>query len=325
MIDGRIGTGSCQGLGERACFRPSATRLGVAGKSFETEEYMKRMQLILLAAMAVCAFVSFSATSAMAAGPLWLVNGVRYDCEKAGPGHKFDTLLNCLKGSPELGGEWELSTLTGTSGKLLLDQSALALGLNLGTFKLHTSLITIECTSLDSPTSLVGGTPGKDHAIIIFKGCSVEGKTSTECHVNSPGEPVGTIATSAKTELVYIGTKEEAEKETGPLGDLFEPEESGKPFVTLEVAGTKCPIFTEGTNKVEGSVVGEATPVETMGTEGMLKFPSPIIGKAFRWVKAGEVTEVKPSLKVFGFVNAEQIGLADVKLLSGEEWGVTRK
>jgi hypothetical protein len=95
---------------------------------------------------------------------------------------------------------------------------------------------------------LVGGTPGKDHGIILKRECTIEGKTETECHVNSPGEPAGSITYAVKSVLVYIGTKEEAKKEEGKLGDLLEPEE-GTTFVTIEVAGTNCPIFTKEQTK----------------------------------------------------------------------------
>jgi hypothetical protein len=276
--------------------------------------------------MAMCVVASVGAASASAAveGPLWLVNGVRYDCNKvtAGTG-KFNTLLECL-GGPKEGSalEWELQTLTGTSGKLELDQSALALASKLagsGNFKLKAgSLITVECTTLTSPTTLVGGMPGKDHAKIQFSGCSVAGKTQAECMVHSPGKALESkeIETEAKTELVYL-----KESTTGGVGDLFEPE-SGSTFVELVVEGTSCPTFTQGTNKVEGSVIGEAVPIGTMAKVGVLKFPTPIIAKGFR-LENGKFKEFKSSLKVFSIIGAEQIGEAEVMLNSEEEWGVT--
>jgi hypothetical protein len=321
MTRGRL-TPALAGVGHQVI---AALGLSCESKINERRDTLKRIQLILLAAMALSVFGSMAASSAFAEGPLWLVTGERFDCEATSTG-TFKTLLECL-GGPAGGSEkWELKTLTGTSGKLKLDQGALALAYNLGVFKLVTSLITIECTTLHSPTTLVGGTPGKDHAKIVFTGCTVAGRTETECHVKSPGAPGGNgeIVTSAKTELVYIGTKAQAQKEEGPLGDLFEPE-SGNVFVTLEVGGTNCPIFSAGTNKVEGKVVGGVEPVESMGTEGMLNFPQPPIKTAYRWLKKGEVETLKPALEVFGFVEAEQVGLADVKLKSGEEWGVLEK
>jgi hypothetical protein len=288
---------------------------------------VKRIQLILLAAMAMCAFASAAASSASAAGPLWLVNGIRYDCHEGSGGlNTYSTLLNCLNDTGRGGTGWTDLELTGTSGLLLLDQSALALAVNKAgnVFKLKTSLITIECTSLHSHINLIGGTPAKDMATIEFTGCSVEGKTATECHVNSPGQPEGSITTSANTEVIYLGTEKEAEKEEGKLGDLFTPE-SGETFVELVVNGTKCPTFTKGEQEVKGSVIGEIKPVESMGKVGEQIFPTTSIAKGWQWTSAKKVKEVKASLKVFGVINAVQIGEAEVMLGTNEEWGVVEK
>jgi hypothetical protein len=285
---------------------------------------VSRIRLIMLAALAMFAFGSIAASSAFAEGPYWLVKGERFDCEKvAVNGGQFNTLLECLGGSVGSGTlEWLLKVLTGTSGKLEADQGALALASNLGNFTLKAgSLITIECATLHSPTTLVGGVPGRDHAQIHFSECTVSGHP--KCDANSPDEPIGSgkINTAAKTELVL------SEKKLGSkLLDLFEPE-SGTTFVTLEVTALEsgaCPTFTAGETKITGSVAAEVEPENTDSKEGMLKFPASPIATAWRWTGSGATDkweEVKVSLKAFGIVKSEQIGLADVKLLSGEEFG----
>ena len=57
-------------------------------------------------------------------------------------------------------------------------------------------------------------------------------------------------------------------------------------------------------------MIAEITPTETEAKDQALAFPASSIKKAFRWIKAGEVTEVKAALKVFGVIEA---------VLSGEE------
>jgi hypothetical protein len=152
----------------------------------------------------------------------------------------------------------------------------------------------------------------------------VEGESHKECTVHSPGEAVGTIATAAKTEVVYLGKEEEAKKEEGKLGDLFTPV-SGETFVEIDIGGSGCPIFSKGEQEVKGSVIGEITPVATMAKIGTEIFPSKAIKKAYKWESAGTVKEVKAELDVFGVIEAVQIGEAEVELESGEEWGVLEK
>jgi hypothetical protein len=283
---------------------------------------LKRIHLILLAAMAMCVFASVGASSASAAveGPLWLVNGVRYDCEKEAPsGVRYQSLLECLANLHGGSGEWRALELTGTTGVLKLDQAALVLASKLagsGNFTLKTSLITIECTAVHAHGDIIGGNPGRDHEFIRFTGCFVKGKTDAECHVNSPGEPDGSIATYALTELVYL-----EENVNGEIGDLFSPV-SGTTFVELQINGTKCPLFTKGEQEVKGNVVGEASPIATMAKKGVLKFPTSPIGEVFLR-ESGAWTKISVGLSVFGVVKAAQIGETEVELSSGEEWGVT--
>jgi alpha-D-ribose 1-methylphosphonate 5-triphosphate synthase subunit PhnG len=287
-----------------------------------------RIRLILLAALAMAAVsvaAGAGASSAFAGnGPLWLVNGTRFDCQKETGQYK--TLLECLTGGAgSTGQEWNLKELTGTSGLLKLDQGTLALALNLsGTtnFVLHTSVITIVCKHMTSNIVLVGGTPAKDHATIHFLECEVEGHSG--CTVNSPGAANGLIQVAAKSEVIYLGAEAEAKKEEGKMGDLFSPE-SGETFVELVIGGTGCPLFTKGEQEVKGTVIGEIEPIGTMGKTGLQVFPPAAIKSGFRWLKSGSVEELKSSLKVFGVIEAIQSGEAEVMLNSNEEWGVEQK
>jgi hypothetical protein len=275
--------------------------------------------------MAMCVFGGTAASSAFAEGPFWLVKGSRFDCEKVtAGGGQFNTLLECLGGSAGSGSlEWLLKSLTGTNGKLELDQGALALGYNLGNFKLTAgTLITIECTTLHSPTVLVGGVPGKDHATIHFSGCFVSGHP--KCDANSPDESVGSgkINTAAKTELVLL------EKGLGianNLADLFEPE-SGTTFVTLTITSLEgsgnCPTFTQGETSIKGSVAALVEPTNTFSKEGMLTFPATPIATVWKWTGEDKWTKTAVSLKAFGIVESKQIGLADIKpVTAGDEAG----
>ena len=250
---------------------------------------MKRIRLILLAlTVSACAFAGVAASSASAAGPLWL---------------------------------------TAASGKFTTESlTAEASALNLGNFVLKTSLITIECKHMHSEVSLIGGMAAKDTANIHFLECFVVGHSG--CTVNSPSAEVGLIlVTGVKTKVIYLGTKKEAEKEEGKLGDLFTPSGgavSGETFVELVIGGTGCPLFTKGEQEVKGSVIGEIEPVNTMGTEGKQIFPTTAIKEGYAWVSKGKVEPIeKVSLNVFGVIEAVQSGNADVTLNNGEEWGVT--
>ena len=255
----------------------------------EREKYVSRIRLILVAALAVFALSAVAASSASAAGPLWL----------------------------------------NASGKLASSsESLLALGLNLGHFTLTAgSLITILCEHLHAHTTLLGGMPAKDDTHLHFLNCTVVGHPN--CTVNSPGAEVGLILVSGvKSEVVYLGTQTEAEAEKGKLGDLFTPsggKTSGETFVELVIGGSGCPLFTKGEQEVKGSVIGEITPVNSMGTEGKQIFPSTAIKSAWRWLGKGSVEEVTAGLDVFGVIEAIQSGEADIWLENGEEWGVTTK
>lgn len=199
---------------------------------------------------------------------------------------------------------------------------------NLGDFTLHDTASgapEVLCTGLSAPSTLSEGAPGKSVTEIQFSGCTASGSGgSGACDTNSKGNTGGNITVPADDELVYTGTKkEEAEKEEGPLGDLFTPLAGGSTFVTLtfEPLGSgKCPSLAVGEIKVNGSVIGKVEPVNTFSTEGMLTFPKSAILKGYKWLSQGSVEEVKPTLKSFGGTST-QLGLADLKLTAGGTWG----
>jgi hypothetical protein len=196
---------------------------------------------------------------------------------------------------------------------------------NLGDFTLTPSSgPAVLCSGLTAPTLLLGGTPGKSQTEINFSGCTVP--TGTKCDANSKGATGGLILVNAKDELVYTGTKREAENEEGKVGDLFlgEKEEGGvRTFVVLTfeaLSGGRCPTGAVE-SKVTGSVVGLVEPVNAMSSGGMLRFPSTAVSPVYKWTRHGTVTEVKPQLEMFGFKDVES-GLADLELESKGIWGV---
>jgi hypothetical protein len=156
-----------------------------------------------------------------------------------------------------------------------LEGSKKGTGSNEGAFTLKaSSLITIECKTATSQGAIKG--PRTDEIESTFKECALPGKTSEECHVKSPGGATGTLKTKlATSELVYLGTEKEV-REGLKLGDLLSSKE-GKVLLEIEVAGTKCPIGTTGTNKVEGSVATELSPSGSQAKTIKGIFPSTAI------------------------------------------------
>jgi hypothetical protein len=285
---------------------------------------MRTMRRLVLAIAAMCLSLGLAGTSARAAGPMWLANGERFNCERLEAGvHTYKTVLECLGGHEEAGERRWLRNTHSESGVLEEDQGLVALALNAGSFTLKGgSAIAIVCHHMHAALTLDGGEPGKGHGQLDFVECEVEGHPS--CTVKSTGSTGGSIAMTAKLELIYLGTKKQAEKERGPEGVLFSPE-SGAKFVTLELSGSGCPVFTEGEREVKGSFIGEVANVGTMAKDDNLIFPAGPIETGWRWLKKekGKVEEVEAVLKAFGVVKAALSGEAKAMLGSEEEWGVT--
>lgn len=191
---------------------------------------------------------------------------------------------------------------------------------NLGSFTLKpTSGPVVVCTGLSAPTTIFAGAPGKSESTIQFSGCTV--KESPKCDANSKGATGGNITVNALDELVYDGTKAEAEKEEAPLGDLFTTNEAQ--FVTLTFEALEAGACPNGAveTQVTGDVVGEVEPVNTMSVQGMLTFPTTSLKKVYRWKGVGvKPEELAVGLKVFG-LSATESGLADLELSPSESWG----
>jgi hypothetical protein len=187
-----------------------------------------------------------------------------------------------------------------------------------GNFSLKSSNIAIICKKMLDAGRLIGGTPGQDEGTITLSECEVEGHS--ECHVNSPGQSSGTIASKAKTELVYLGSKVEAEHEEGRLGDIFRPH-SGETLIELDITGSGCPPFTKGEQEIKGSVIGEVEPVNTIAKEGKQVFPTTAIKQAYEWESAGKVKEIAAGLKIFSIIAVTESGEAAVELEGKEEFG----
>jgi len=286
---------------------------------------MSLMQKLGLGLGAVLVMLGLASVNAWAAGPSWLVNGPRFDCEKTTEGARYKTSLECLGGERSTAEEkWERKALTGTSGKLLSDQGAEFEALATKTFVMHFgSLVTFECAAMSSTGSLVGGPPANSHVAIVFKECSVAGRSREECHVNTIGRAIGIIAINGKEEVLYIGAQAEAEKEKGQLGELLTPE-TGEVLTETIVNGTNCPLFSKGEQEIKGGAIGEITPVNSMGIEEKQIFPTTAIKSGYRWIKAGEVKEVSVALSLFGAIESVMSGEEKMVLESGEEWGVSR-
>lgn len=197
---------------------------------------------------------------------------------------------------------------------------------NLGDFTLKPKGTgpTTLCTGLSGPTLLLGGAPATGETTIEFSGCTATGSGgSGTCDALGLGQTPGNITANAKDELVYIGTKGEAENEEGQLGDLFTPANGGTTFVTLiyaALSGGTCPTGSVLT-AVEGSVIGLVEPDNTVTKQVMLTFPSTAISEAWQWLSEGKVHLVTSKLKAFG-LTATEIGLADIELEGGTEWGL---
>lgn len=219
------------------------------------------------------------------------------------------------------GPHWKAAGIELESG-----ESAKLTAKNLGDFTLYAgaSKPTTVCTGLSAPTLLLGGSPGLSDTEILFSGCEATGSGGAgKCDALSEGATPGNIVFDAKDELVYVGTKLEAEMEEGHLGDRFTPAAGGNTFFTLEflaLSGATCPTGAV-TAAVEGSVIGLVEPVNTTSKQGMLTFPNKAVEKAWQWLSSGKVHEVRATLKSFGLVSVTELGLADLELESGEEWG----
>ena len=263
---------------------------------------MSRARLTLLSFFAAFALSAIASGAAQAAGgPVWI--------------HKGKTVL-------------------GASEKLALKS------VNVGAFKLKSSLATIECKKEKNTGELIGGNPGTDKSTITFEECSVEGKTIAECGAGKEGK-IGPF--EVKTVLGYPEGKTEKTEEAY---DQFFPATSETVFVAFELSGTKCGLLNKqkvevvatGTKvtepKVEakcgiiaivGKFTGETFSKTISGEEtetGGLEFPSPAITKEEVWTRS-KFNKVTCGLEAKSLISgkAEQIGKVKEELEPKENFG----
>lgn len=288
---------------------------------------MRRMLIIGLLTTVGCIVAGLLAATALAeekGGPLWLAKGLRFVCKEGANAAKpkFETLLDCIANTPlDPAGAWEYEAITESEDVPVREMQVVdAVATNVGAYKLKAgTLITISCTTVKAPVQLEGGMPAAGHTQIKYSGCSVEGHPL--CEVNSPGAAADTIETDASMEVIYLGSKAEAETEKGKLGAIFRPE-VGEVFVTLDIGGEECPPFTMGEEKIKGTMIGELSPTNSMQKIGKVIFPATAIKKGYRWIKKGEVAEVTAKLSAFGVIEVTQSGESQVELETGEVFGI---
>lgn len=191
----------------------------------------------------------------------------------------------------------------------------------LGPQKFLDSVASVECSALAGTGTYEGGEPGKSSETLKYTGCKVFVKETSEeakgCAVRSKGAAEGTIEASVKSTLVYIGTKAQAEKEEGPVGDLYKPA-SGSVYAALEFLGT-CPTGVGGSHNLEGDVVAE-TP-EGVQQWSDQTFPASAITHYFAW-EGGKIVESSVSgLKAFvvSVTETGKVGLSITSMLEGLE------
>ena len=262
---------------------------------------LKRFRIVGLCLVAVFALSAFGVSSASAAnnGPHWWI----VECKNEGAGHKYASESTCLKN--EVGtGEWERHEfILGTGATVPFTSKS-------GKGKFKTSLVSVECETDTDTGELIGGWPGKDETTVTFKECHVEGTLA--CKVSTTGA-VNTetiVIKGIKTELVYVGTKVQAEKSEEPVGDLLTIPTTELKF---KEGSSSCSV---GTATVSGTVVGTPASNKPSRTQ-TLQFKSPNVKTAWKWNAAGTaVEEIKPELKFTHIVTVkgEEIGEDEITL-----------
>jgi hypothetical protein len=196
-------------------------------------------------------------------------------------------------------------------------ESRNVVGKNAGTFKMTTSSETISCNKDAASGAIEGGSEGGSATSkTTYTECVVEKKP--ECHVNSVGEPEGTIASeSADGELVFL--RKEGEEGKGPLGEyITSPTTGSKAFAEIEQEGSECSV--KGVVKPTGSVIAEVSPVDEEVEVGRLIFPATSILHAYRWESSGGVKEIVADLEVGG-AHGGIHGEEELELESKEKYG----
>lgn len=289
---------------------------------------MKRRMSIAVSLVAL-AFAVTSATmasSALAAnGPTWGAAEWTEGCVEKTFAY-YETVAECLNHGVlfitingwdrTFGAASTLTTLTSREASIASGEAE-----GSSAQKFLDSLASVECSAVTGSGTLQGGEPGTSSVTLKYTGCKVLVKETSEeakgCSVRSKGASSGTIEASLKSKLVYIGTKAQAEKEEGPVGDLYTPA-SGSVYAALEFLGT-CPTGVEGSHNLEGDAVAEEpTGVQQWSNQ---RFPTSAITHYFAW-EGGKIVESSVTrLKVLLFTATETgtVGTSIKSMLEGLE------
>ncbi len=220
--------------------------------------------------------VAASSASAAKTGPHWWV------CEK-------------LTGGIFSNSECSTSG-TGWESKELLAGEARNISFTSGVTKLTTAKHTIECEKDKGTGEIIGGSPGTDKAKITFEKCTVT-EGAIKCEARNKGGAFPNIVVNVNTELVYIGTKEQEEKEVPPLGILFKTATGTKTFVELEFSGL-CALLNGSVTATGEETPAAEVPPRIAGVAGVVcKIVEP--AEAYKFVH--EIECPKPAIKSFSF------------------------
>jgi hypothetical protein len=274
---------------------------------------MMKRRMSIAASLMVLAFAVVTATtasSALAVGPTWGAAEWTGTCVEKTFAY-YDTFAECLVHSGVLfitingwdrafGAASTLTTLTSREASIASGEAE-----GSSAQKFLDSDASVECSAVTGSGTLQGGEPGTSSVTLKYTGCKVLVKETSEeakgCSVRSKGAGAGTIEASLKSKLVYIGTKAQAEKEEGPVGDLYTPA-SGNVYAALEFAGA-CPTGLEGSHNLEGdSVAEEPTGVQQWSNQ---RFPTGAITHYFSWESGKVVESTVTRLKVLLFTVTE--------------------
>jgi hypothetical protein len=213
---------------------------------------MKRTKILGLALVAVFAMSVVAVSVASAAAPEF--KSASEECYKlAGKTGRYTTSA-CTTESAKLEGEFEKRPKLHKFKETEATSHFYAKG-----------GIEVTCTKDTSEGEILGLKKVKDGAV-TFTGCSAKEGTTTPVTCGSVKSPTQTAGTIVTTELSgELGTVAVAEAAT-EVGQDLKP--SGVEFTTIEL-GSPC---TTAASKVEGSVIGEATPKGTPQLTGELIF-----------------------------------------------------
>jgi hypothetical protein len=240
---------------------------------------MSRVRLVLLSFVAVLSAAAMLASSASAAISFqWNVSGKKLE---AGQSKEFTTSAD---------GKFSLEGKVAGSAALLLSTEL----------------------SVLKGAKIIGGVPGTNEEVAVFKGVTVD--KPTVCGVLQTATAPGIVQTTPlKTEIVE-GTNGEG-KGNGSVDILFIPKSTGTVFATFELTGVSC-LFKGTVAPVTGSVLALALPERAEATTGALDFEA---STSKQYLTSAGV--LGKALLAFAGEDASLLGLALVSLTPSEKFG----